>query len=207
MADTAEKFRERGGGRLNKRFGVFLDRDGTITEEAGYLTDSKRLKLIPGSAEAIALLNRFKIPAVVATNQAGVARGYFEEFMVKECNRKLKDMLRRLGAKLDAIYYCPHHPDVGIPPYRKNCDCRKPKPGMLLRAAKKFNLDLSKSYVIGDKATDLEVAAVVSARPILVKTGYGLGEILYGRAKWKIKPITVCENLFEAVSFIIDKEF
>lgn len=192
---------------MNKRFGVFLDRDGTVTEEVGYLNDPERLKLIPGSAEGIALLNKFNVLTILATNQAGVARGYFDEAMVKRCNEKLVYMLKILGAKLDAIYYCPHHPDAGKPPYRKDCNCRKPKPGMLLEGAKKYNLDLSQSYVIGDKASDLEVASAVLAKPILVKTGYGTGEILYNKKNWKTKPLAVCENLYEAAAFIIEREF
>lgn len=192
---------------MKEKFGVFLDRDGTVTEEVGYLTDSKRLKLIPGSAEAIALLNKYGVPVILATNQAGVARGYFNESLVIECNEKLKKMLETLGAKLDAIYYCPHHPESGSPPYRKDCDCRKPKPGMLLKGAEKFGLNLAKSYVIGDKATDLEVAENVSAKPILVKTGYGLGEVLFGKKRWKTKPLKIFENLYEAAAFIVDEEF
>lgn len=192
---------------MKRRFGVFLDRDGTITEEVGYLTDTSRLKLIPGAGEAIALLNEFGVPTILTTNQAGVARGYFKESMVIECNRKLEKMLAVFGGKLDALYYCPHHPEVGKKPYRVDCNCRKPKPGMLLKGEEEFNLNLSKSYVIGDKASDLEVADRVKAKSILVKTGYGLGEVLYGKKKWKVKPLVVCENLYEAVKYILEKEF
>lgn len=191
---------------MKRRFGVFLDRDGTVTEEVGYLTDTSRLRLIPGSGEAIALLNEMKIPAILATNQAGVARGYFEESMVIKCNKKLEDMLKVFGAKLDALYYCPHHPEVGEKPYRIDCNCRKPKPGMLLKGAEEFNLDLSQSYVIGDKVSDLEVANKVNAKSILVKTGYGLGEVLYGKKRWKVKPLAICENFYEAVKYILKKE-
>jgi len=187
-------------------FAVFLDRDGTVTEEIGYVNDPRRLRLIPGSAEAIALLNARGIPAILATNQAGVARGYFKEAMIGSCHARLEEMLAALGARLDAIYYCPHHPSVGDPPFRQECDCRKPKPGMLLKAADKFGINLSRSYVIGDKASDLEVAKVVGAHPLLVRTGYGEGEIALFEGRWKVKPDKIFLNLFEAVSYIVEKE-
>lgn len=164
------------------------------------------MKLIPGSAEGISLLNEKGIKVIVATNQAGVAKGYFKEELIIECNERLKKMLFILGAHLDAIYYCPHHPDVGSPPYRLDCDCRKPKPGMLLNAQKKFNIDLKKSYVIGDKRSDLELAFSVNAHPLLVLTGYGSGE-LKNREKWKFEPEGVFPNLFCAINYILKKEF
>jgi len=132
-------------------------------------------------------LNSYNIKAIVATNQAGVARGYFSEEIVIECNEKLRNMLAILGAKLDAIYYCPHHPDGSNESYRKKCECRKPKPGMLLKAQKEFSIDLYKSYVIGDKASDLEFARSVGAHPFLVETGYGYGEVHYNRKNWKLR--------------------
>lgn len=187
-------------------FGVFLDRDGTVTEEIGYVNDPRRLRLIPGSAEAIALLNAKNIPVILATNQAGVARGYFKEEMIGRCHARLEEMLAALGARLDAIFYCPHHPSVGEPPYRQDCECRKPKPGMLLKAAERFGLDLSRSYVIGDKASDLEVAEAVGAHPVLVRTGYGEGEIELYEGRWKVEPEGVFLNLFEAVNHIVEKE-
>jgi len=188
------------------RFGVFLDRDGTVTEEIGYVNDPRRLRLIPSSAEAIALLNAKGIPAILATNQAGVARGYFKHEMIGACHERLEVMLAALGAKLDGIFYCPHHPSVGEPPYRQECDCRKPKPGMLLKAAEQFGINLQASYVIGDKASDLEVAKVVGAHPLLVRTGYGEGEIGLFSGNWKVEPEGIFLNLFEAVNYIIEKE-
>ena len=187
-------------------FGVFLDRDGTVTEEIGYVNDPARLRLIPGSAEAIALLNSRRIPAILATNQAGVARGYFKEEMIGRCHSRLEEMLAALGAKPDAIYFCPHHPSVGEPPYRQDCGCRKPKPGMLTSAAERFGLDLTRSFVIGDKASDLEVAKVVGARPLLVRTGYGEGEIELAGGRWKVEPEAIFLNLLDAVRYIVEKE-
>ena len=137
---------------------VFMDRDGTITEEMGYLKEPKKLRLTPRSGEAIKLLNKREILVIVVSNQSGVARGYFTEKTVRETHKRLEELLAAKGAHLDGIYYCPHHPEFGSSNYRKNCSCRKPRPGMLLKAAKKFNLDLKKCYVIGDKVEDIELA-------------------------------------------------
>ena len=177
---------------------VFMDRDGTITEEMGYLKDAKKLRLIPHSAEAIKLLNKRKILAIVVSNQSGVARGYFTEKAVRETHKKLEKLLAERGAYLDGIYYCPHHPEFGPPRYKKNCNCRKPKPGMLLKAAEKFNLDLEECYVIGDKVEDIRLAQNVGAKGILVLTGYGR------RSKGKkIDPDYTAKDLYQAVKWIL----
>lgn len=184
---------------------VFIDRDGTITEEVGYLTDCDRLRLIPGSAEAITRLNKANIKAIVVTNQAGVARGYFDEEMVIECNKKLVYMLNKLGAKVDEIYYCPHHPSSNDKKYGIECDCRKPKTGLLLKAKEKFKLNLEECYVIGDKSSDIELAKNANCYGILVKSGYG-SYLAKNKELLKIKPLKICENLFEAVDFILKRE-
>ncbi len=115
---------------------VFLDRDGTVSREVGYVNHERRLRLLPGSAAGIRRPNDTGIPAVLVTNQAGVARGYFEEPLVHVVHRRLVQLLdEEAGARLDAIYFCPHHPDVGEPPWRLDCNCRKPRPGMLLQAS------------------------------------------------------------------------
>ncbi len=176
---------------------IFMDRDGTITEEMGYLKDPQKLRLIPRSAGAIKLLNERRIPVIVVSNQSGVARGYFTEETVKKTNRKFKGLLKEKVAYLDGIYYCPHHPEFGPPRYKKNCNCRKPKPGMLEKAARRFNLDLKKSYVIGDKVEDIELARNVGAKGILVLTGYG------ERSKKKVKSDYVAKNLYQAAEWIL----
>ncbi len=135
--------------------GCFLDRDGTVTEEVGYVNHPSRLNLLPGAAEGIAMLNRAGVPVLLATNQAGVARGYFTEDLVKLVLDRLAALLSAQGARLDGMYYCPHHPSVGPPPYRQACDCRKPRPGMLERGAADFGLDLGRCYVVGDKISDV----------------------------------------------------
>ena len=139
--------------------------------------------------------------AIVVSNQSGVARGYFTEGTVKKTNRRLKKLLAEKEAYLDGIYYCPHHLKFGSPKYRKNCNCRKPKPGMLLKAAKRFNLNLEKSYVVGDKVSDIKLARKVGAKGILVLTGYGrrskskktasdyMAKDLYQAVKWILKEV------------------
>src|SRR5712691_10516702 len=153
---------------------VFIDRDGTLTEEVGYVNHPKRLRLLPRTGEAIRRLNTAGVPAVVVTNQAGIARGYFTEDLLDAVNAELRAQLAAAGAQLDGLYVCPHHPTEGQPPFRMSCECRKPKPGMLLQAASDLDLDLRRSFMIGDKGSDLEVAPVIGARGILVLTGYGL---------------------------------
>ena len=185
------------------KWGVFLDRDGTVTEEVGYVNHPARLRLIAGAAEGIRLLNRACVPVMLATNQAGVARGYFTEELVRENLEGLQKMLGRLGARLDALYYCPHHPSVGAPPYRQACDCRKPKPGMLLRGAEEFGLDLARCFVVGDKIGDVYFAHSVGASGVLVLTGYGLGEYTYQRRAWKEQPDFVAEDLVSAAEWIL----
>lgn len=188
------------------RWGVFLDRDGTVTEEIGYVNHPSRLALLPGAAEAIAALNRADVPAILATNQAGVARGYFTEDLVKEVLDRLQTMLGALGARLDALYYCPHHPSAGEPPYRQACECRKPRPGMLLKGAEAFGLDLERCYVVGDKIGDVAFAHSVGAKGVLVLTGYGLGELTYQRSGWTEQPDFIAENLPAAVAWILARE-
>lgn len=182
---------------------AFIDRDGTLTEEVGYVNHPSRLKLLPRSAEAVRRLNDAGIAAVVATNQAGIARGYFSEDVMNAANQALVEQLKQAGVHLDGIYVCPHHPSEGTPPFRADCDCRKPNPGLLLRAATDLDLDLAASVVVGDKASDLAMARAVGARSILVLTGYGLGEWEYRRAHFPVTPDHVATDLLDAVEWII----
>ncbi len=185
---------------------VFMDRDGTINEEVGYVNHLERFFLLPRVSEAIRLLNEQGLKAVVVTNQSGVARGYFPESLVSLVHRKMEDLLKKEGARLDGIYYCPHHPDVGEPPYRSKCRCRKPDTGMIEAASKALDLDCSKSYVVGDRGKDLEFAQRIGAKGILVLTGYGRGEWVYCQDQWKAKPDWVARDLYEAVQWILRQE-
>ncbi len=187
---------------------VFLDRDGTINEEVGYVNHLERFHLLPRAGRAIRLLNERCFKTVVVTNQSGVARGYFPESLVREVHRKMAALLAAEGASLDGIYYCPHHPDAGAPPYRQKCHCRKPATGLVEAAARELNLgpDLSGSYVVGDRGVDVEFAQKIGAKGILVLTGYGRGEWEYQRDRWKVKPAHVAEDLYEAVCWILSQE-
>ena len=181
---------------------VFLDRDGTIIEEVNYLSRLEDIRLLPRAAAAIARLNRRKIPVILVSNQSGVARGRFDEAFVRTCHKQLQEMLRRDGAHIDDFYFCPHHPEAGSPPYRRTCNCRKPAPGMLYEAARKHHLDLHRSFVIGDKLSDLELARNAGARGILVLTGYGHSE-KSNVAQRGLRPAAVCADLDEAVTWLL----
>ena len=152
---------------------VFLDRDGTIVEDLDFLTDLADLRLLPGSAQAIRQLNEGGFLAFVATNQSGVARGFLTEKTLRQIHDKLASMLFAEGARVDGFYYCPHHPTIGPPEYRKDCPCRKPKPGLFLQAAKDHGVDLSQSFGVGDSVRDAEAARAAGAAAVLVRTGPG----------------------------------
>ncbi|HYY55847.1 MAG TPA: HAD family hydrolase [Pyrinomonadaceae bacterium] len=186
-----------------KRRAVFMDRDGTISEEVGYVNHPARYRVFPYSAEAVRRLNEAGWLAILVTNQAGVARGYFTEDMIGAVHGALEAELGRGRARLDAIYYCAHHPSVGEPPYRLDCDCRKPRPGLIRRAAEDFDLDLSQSWMIGDRYSDVELARNAGVRSAFVLSGYGRGELEYQRRNWKSEPDLIAEDLLEAVRKII----
>jgi D-glycero-D-manno-heptose 1,7-bisphosphate phosphatase len=181
---------------------VFIDRDGTISEEVGYINHASRFSLFPYSAAALKQLHDNDYLAIVITNQAGVARGYFSEDMVQKIHQQMTGELKANGAVLDAIYYCAHHPSIGEPPYRLDCDCRKPKPGLLLRAARDFDIDLASSWMVGDRYSDVELAANAGVKSALVLSGYGRGEWEHQRDNWTIKPDLVAEDLLDAVRLI-----
>jgi D-glycero-D-manno-heptose 1,7-bisphosphate phosphatase len=190
---------------VGHRPAVFIDRDGTLTEEVGYVNHPSRLRLLPRSAEAIRRLNAAGVAAVVVTNQAGIARGYFSDDVLRATGEALVTQLKEAGAHLDGLYVCTHHPTEGEPPHRAACDCRKPAPGLLLRAAADLDLDLSGSVMVGDKASDLVPARAVGARAVLVLTGYGLGEWEYRRATFPAAPDHVAGDLLDAVEWVLGR--
>ncbi len=185
-----------------KRWAVFLDRDGVINEEVNYLSSPELLNLLPGAAQAIRKLNGQGIPVIVISNQAGVARGYFSELEVLRIHERLSILLSREAAHIDRYYYCPHHPTEGLGPYRIDCECRKPKPGLLLKAGSEMSLDLERSYLVGDKVTDVEAGMRAGVKSILVLTGYG--EPLWRSWPAPFLPHHVAQDLGEAVSWILD---
>ncbi|HEX2441941.1 MAG TPA: HAD family hydrolase [Methylomirabilota bacterium] len=188
---------------MTLRPAVFIDRDGTLTDEVGYVNHPARLSLIPRAAEAIRRLNAAGVAAVVVTNQAGIARGYFSEDVLGKVHDALHAQLASAGARLDGLYACIHHPTEGRPPHRAACECRKPKPGLLRRAAEELGLDLARSVMVGDKASDLVPARAVGAAAVLVLTGYGLGEWEYRRAHFDVQPDHVARDLLDAVEWAL----
>lgn len=190
----------------SKSAAIFLDRDGTINEEVGYIERLDKIQIIPSAFEAIRLINLSGRKAVVITNQAAIAKGHATEEFVKKTHQHIQALLRQKGAVLDAFYYCPHHPTEGLPEYRCLCDCRKPAPGLFFQAAREMEIDLSRSYMIGDRYRDMEAAHRASVRGILVKTGYG-ADILANEGPDletpEGKPEFVAENLLEAVRWIL----
>ena len=175
---------------------VFLDRDGTINEEMGYINHLSRFVLLPRSVEAIKMLNDAGLKVVVVTNQSGAARGYFPSSLVAEVHDHLRNLLAAGGAKLDGIYVCLHSPDDG-------CACRKPKPGLILQAAEELEVDLSRSYLVGDRQMDLQTGANAGVKGIPVLSGYGRGEYELFAPSWDVRPVHVAGDLLDAAQWII----
>jgi D-glycero-D-manno-heptose 1,7-bisphosphate phosphatase len=186
----------------NRQPAIFLDRDGTINEDIGYASHPDELQLYSFAGEAIRLINDAGFKVIVVTNQSGIARGLYDEAMLGTIHQKLIQELGREGARLDAIYYCPHHPRIGNQTYQKACPCRKPEIGMLEQAAREHDIDLAASYVIGDKASDINLATNAGARGVLVMTGYGSGT-LADIERFPCYPAMVAEDLLEAVRLIL----
>lgn len=180
---------------------VFLDRDGTIVEDVGYLNDPKQLQFIPGSIEAIKKLNEAGIKVVVITNQSGVARGLITEDMLQTIDKTLHKWILSGGAHLDGLYYCPHHPEHGVYPYKQTCECRKPHPGLIKRAQRDLDIDLKQSFMIGDKHSDIEAGKRAGVKTVFVLSGRGREEA----GKIKEKPDHTAKNLLAAVSWILAK--
>jgi len=185
---------------------VFLDRDGTINEQMGYINHLSRFHLLPGVGQAIRQLNECGLPVVVATNQSGLARGYFPESLLEAVHAEMHRLLALEGARIDGLYVCPHHPEAKEERFRLACTCRKPKTGLLERAAAELGLDLRRSYVVGDRWSDLRCGAAVGATTILVLTGYGRGDACYIGPGQAVQPAHVAEDLVAAVRWILDRE-
>lgn len=183
------------------RQAVFLDRDGTLLEEANYLSELERLSFFPFAIDAVRLLNRAGLAVVVVTNQAGIARGIVEESFVAQAHAEMRARLAAGGARVDGYYYCPHHPQGIVERYRQACDCRKPAPGLLRRAAADLDLDLAASFVVGDQLHDLQAGRAVGARGVLVRTGYGRKQ--EARPDRPIEPDAIVDNVIGAVAWIL----
>jgi D-glycero-D-manno-heptose 1,7-bisphosphate phosphatase len=183
---------------------VFLDRDGTMIEDVGYLDALDRVAFYPWTVDAIRMLNRAGLPVVVTTNQAGIARGFFSEAFVKETHRLVQAVLEAGGARVDAYYYCPHHPNGKVAEFARSCECRKPGPGMITQAAADLGLDPARSFVVGDTWLDIGLARSVGARGILVRTGAGAA--WEARRPPDLAADAVVDNLAAAVSVILQSE-
>jgi len=175
---------------------VFLDRDDTIIRDKNYPSDPDEVELLPGAAEAIRLLNDRGIPVIVITNQSGVARGIFDEARLDLIHRRLRELLAERRAVIDGIYSCPHHPDGSVERYAVSCSCRKPEPGLLLRAAQDFDLDLAGSYMVGDKPLDSETIHRVGGKGVLIG---GSGDDRMSR-----EPDYRAQDLLHAVRWILE---
>lgn len=182
---------------MGKYPAIFLDRDGTINEEMGYINHIERFKIFPFVAESIRIFRDAGFKIIVVTNQSGIARGYFSEKLLTEVHQKLKECLAEKGTKIDEIYYCPHHPTEGKGEYKKDCNCRKPKTGLIEKAAEEHEIDLKKSYLIGDRFKDMEFAKNLNIKSGLVLTGYGLGEFEFQKETWSFMPDIIAKNLKE----------
>ena len=182
---------------INRSRAVFLDRDGTINQETHYLSNPADVHLLHGAGAAIRQLNQAGVPVIVVTNQSAIARGYFDLGRLAEIHEEIVEQLGALGAHLDAIYYCPHHPD-------ELCACRKPEPGLVRRAAADLGLDLRQSVFVGDARSDLEAGRRAGCRTVLVLTGYGAAT-LAGLEDPLLNPDFVAAGLGEAVAWILDQ--
>lgn len=182
---------------------VFLDRDGTINEQRGYINHISRFVLLPRTAEAVRLLNEHGFLAIIVTNQSGVARGYFPIELVNEVHEHLKELLRKEGAYVDGIFFCPHYHRGEVGEYTIECNCRKPRPGLIEKARKNLDIDMAGSYLIGDRVSDIELAKRCNLKGVLVKTGYGKGDLEYVFPNSRAKPLHVAKDLLAAVRWII----
>jgi D-glycero-D-manno-heptose 1,7-bisphosphate phosphatase len=184
------------------RIAVFFDRDGTLNEDVGYLQTPEEFRLLPGAAEAVRMLNDRRILACVISNQSGVARGFFTEADLAGIHDRMNSVLAAEGAHLDRIYYCPHHPTEGRPPYNIECTCRKPGPGMLDRAAEELGISLPRSFVVGDKALDIQAGKAAGTHSVLVLTGFGRTAVEECRAQGAV-PDHVAPTVLDAIRYIM----
>lgn len=188
-----------------KKKAVFLDRDGNINKDVGYPNSYSLIEVYPFSYEAVREINQAGLLAVIITNQSGVGRGLIDEKNLQNIHKKMEDAFIRHNARIDSIYYCPHYIFSKDPKFRKDCSCRKPNPGLALQAAADLNIEISGSYMVGDKVEDILFGINLQICPILVLTGFGR-ESLTVLKKRGIQPAFVAENLLKATHWILEKE-
>jgi D-glycero-D-manno-heptose 1,7-bisphosphate phosphatase len=178
---------------------VFLDRDGTLLQEGNYVDRLERLEFFPYTVDAVRTLNQAGFAVVIVTNQSGVARGMYPEEFVGEAHRHIEEKLNAGGARVDGYYYCPHHPEGSVEALRQDCECRKPKPGQILQAASELDLDLGRSFMVGDRWKDIEAGRAAGVRTILVRTGYGRE----AESTEAMGDTVVVDNLIQAAAWIL----
>jgi D-glycero-D-manno-heptose 1,7-bisphosphate phosphatase len=181
---------------------IFLDRDGTLIVEVGYLDRLERLRVFPWSIDAVRALNRAGFLAVLVTNQAGVAHGFYDEDFVAATHEHLVEVFAAGGAAIDGCYYCPHHPEAAVERYRTACDCRKPGAGLIRRAQAELGIDLAGSFVVGDRWRDIQAAHAAGVRGVLVRTGHGSSE--ERRPPAGLRPAFVADTLIDAAAWILE---
>ena len=182
---------------------VFLDRDGTLIEDARYLARADQIRLLDGSLEALRLARSAGLATVLVTNQSAIGRAWLSESELHEIHTHLSALLESGGARLDGIYFCPHHPEAVLDEYRRVCPCRKPNPGMLLQAAEDLELDLASSLMVGDRLRDVEAGRRAGCRTVLVETGYG-SEEWRARRPTDPQPDHIAPNLLQAVRWFLE---
>lgn len=181
-------------------WGVLLDRDGVIVKQIDHLNRPEDLELIPGAGKAIAKLNQAQIPVIVVSNQAGVAKGYLTIEDLEEIHARLRSKLQQVGAHIDALYFCPHHPQATVTKYLMDCPCRKPGTGMLDKAKEDCKIDLSLSYLVGDATSDILAGKRAGCRTMLVQTGFAGND-----GRYEVKPDLVVADLAAAVNTILEQ--
>ena len=181
---------------------VFLDRDGTMVHDVGYLSRLEDLQWFPWTIEAVRLLHRAGLLVCVTTNQSGIALGFCTDAFVRRVHEEMSAAIEAAGARIDGWFYCPHHPQAAIDALRTDCECRKPRPGLVRQAQERFDIDLTRSFVIGDKSADVGLAEAVGARGILVRTGYGESELVRHNGDMP-GSAHIATDLLEAVTWIL----
>lgn len=181
---------------------VFLDRDGTMVHDVGYLSRLEDLQWFPWTIEAVRLLHRAGFLVCVTTNQSGIALGFCTDAFVRRVHEEMSAAIEAAGARIDGWFYCPHHPQAAIDALRTDCECRKPRPGLVRQAQERFDIDLTRSFVIGDKSADVGLAEAVGARGILVRTGYGESELVRHNGDMP-GSAHIATDLLEAVTWIL----
>lgn len=183
---------------------VFLDRDGTINYDAGYINHPDNFIMYPYAPQAVRMLNMNDFLVIVITNQSGLARGFFNLETMNDIHNKMYKTFENMGAHIDGLYYCPHDPNAKVAEYKAVCNCRKPETGMVEQALKDFPIDTNRMFFVGDKHSDIMAGYKSGCKTIMVETGYGKGDLINKSSKWEVKPDKVCNNLLDAVRIILN---